>query len=134
MPFDVVVPKPNPRLKDQLALELPGVLAWMVRGYRDWQQTGLAEPHAVTTATDAYRASSDALGRFIDERCLESQFAVVKARELFGAWQAWCHANGEDGGTEKAFAEAMTIRGYRKNKSHGVMTYKGLALAAEDDQ
>ncbi len=86
VPFEIVVSTPNPRLKEQLALELPGVLAWMVKGYRDWEErNGLSEPDAVTSATDAYRASSDALGRFLSDRCLESQLAGVKARQLFGA-------------------------------------------------
>ncbi len=134
MPFDVVVPNPNKRLKEQLAVELPAVLAWLVAGYRDWHRNGLDEPAVVTTATDAYRASSDALGRFVDERCLSSTMATVKARELFGAWQAWCHVNGEESGTEKAFAEAMTLRGYEKKKSNGTMKYVGLCMAAEEGQ
>ncbi len=133
VPFDVVVPKPNPRLKEQLALELPGVLAWMVNGYRDWQQTGLAEPHAVTTATDAYRSSSDVHGRFLEERCILSPAARVKARELFGSWSSWCHLNGEEVGTEKAFAESLSSRGFEKKRSNGAV-YLGLGLAAEDDQ
>ncbi len=134
VPFDVVVPNPNKRLKEQLAVELPAVLAWLVAGHRDWHLNGLDEPEVVVNATDAYRASSDALGRFVDERCLTSTRASVKARELFGAWQAWCHVNGEDAGTEKAFAEAMALRGYEKAKSNGTMTYRGLFLAAEEGE
>ncbi len=134
VPFDVVVPNPNKRLKEQLAADLPAVLAWLIGGYRDWHRNGLDEPEVVVNATDAYRAGSDALGRFIDERCIASTMARVKARELFGAWSAWCHVNGEEAGTEKAFAEAMTLRGYEKKKSDGTMTYRGLFLAAEDDQ
>ncbi len=134
VPFQIVVSQPNPRLKEQLALELPAVLAWIVEGYRDWQHEGLSEPHAVTTATDAYRTSSDVLGRFLDECCLQSQFATVRARELFGAWSAWCHQNGEDGGTEKGFAEAMALRGFSKTKNGGIMRYRGVSLTVGDDQ
>ncbi len=32
VPFDVVVANPNKRLKEQLAVELPAVLAWLVAG------------------------------------------------------------------------------------------------------
>ncbi len=121
-------------MKEQLALELPAVLAWMIGGYRDWHHNGLDEPEVVVNATDAYRASSDALGRFLEERCILSRAARVKARELFSVWQAWCHVNGEDAGTEKAFAEAMTLRGYEKKKSNGTMKYVGLCMAAEEGQ
>ncbi len=133
VPFDVVVSKPNKRLKEQLALELPAVLAWMISGYRDWHYHGLDEPEVVVNATDAYRASSDALGRFIEERCILSPAARVKARELFGAWQSWCHVNGEDPDTEVVFADSLSTRGFEKKRSNGAV-YVGLGLAAEDDQ
>ncbi len=86
-----------------------------------------------TTATDAYRSSSDVLGRFLEERCILSPAARVKARELFGSWSSWCHMNGEEVGTEKAFAEALSSRGFERKRSNGAV-YLGLGLAAEDDQ
>ncbi len=133
VPFDVVVANPNKRLKEQLAVELPAVLAWLVAGYREWHHHGLDEPEVVVNATDAYRASSDALGRFLDERCILSRAATVKARKAFGAWSSWCHQNGEDVGTEKALADSLLNCGFEKERSNG-MVYVGLGLAAEDDQ
>ncbi len=53
VPFDVVVANPNKRLKEQLAVELPAVLAWLVAGYREWHHHGLDEPEVVVNATDA---------------------------------------------------------------------------------
>ncbi len=133
VPFDVVVSQPNKRLKEQLALELPAVLAWMIGGYRDWLRNGLDEPEVVVNATDAYRASSDALGRFLEERCIVSPAMRVKARELFGEWSSWCHQNGEDPDSEVAFAESLSTRGFTKKRSNGAV-YVGLGLAAEDDR
>ncbi len=133
VPFDVVVANPNKRLKEQLAVELPAVLAWLVAGYRDWHDNGLDEPAVVVSATDAYRSSSDVLGRFLEERCILSPAARVKARELFGSWSSWCHLNGEEVSTEKAFAESLLNRGFEKKRSNGAV-YLGLGLAAEDDQ
>ncbi len=50
VPFDVVVGNPNKRLKEQLAAELPAVLAWMIGGYREWHHHGLDEPQVVVNA------------------------------------------------------------------------------------
>ena len=46
VPFDVVIP-PQDRdsdLPDKLKAELPGILAWAVRGCLEWQEQGLAAP------------------------------------------------------------------------------------------
>ena len=134
IPFDVVVEAPDTSLPELLLLELPAVLRWLVAGHDQWAATGMAEPEQVLAATEAYRASSDSLGRFLDECCLELAAATVKARELFGAWCAWCHRGGEEPGTEKAFAESMGARGVDKIKSYGVMTYRGLGLASADEE
>jgi putative DNA primase/helicase len=134
VPFDVKVADPDTGLGERLALELPAVLAWIVAGHRDWHAHGLGEPDQVLEATAKYQAASDVLGRFIEDACLTSTHATVKARQLFGAWSAWCHTNGEDAGTEVAFAGAMLDRGFTKVKRNGTMTYLGLTLAADEDE
>lgn len=134
VPFDVTVAEPDSTLPQRLALELPAVLAWVVRGHADWHSNGLAEPQAVTAATDSYKADSDALGRFLEESTATSQFAHVKARELFSTWSAWCHSNGEDAGTEKAVATQLAARGFEKVKRNGTMTYLGLGLLNTEDE
>lgn len=128
IPFDVVVADPDRTLKERLILELPAVLAWVVAGHADWHRDGLAEPDAVTSATDTYRASSDVLGRFFDDHIYLTEFGTVRARELFAAWSAWCQTNGEAAGTENSLAEAMAQRGHAKVKRRGVMTYRGVTL------
>ena len=134
VPFDVVVADPDTALPDRLSLELPAVLSWLVKGYQEYQQKGLAPPVAVSERTKEYLDSSDTLGRFLDERTLASTHAHVKARELFSAWSGWCQTNGEVPGSEVIFAAAMTRRGFEKAKRVGVMTYLGLMIAAEDQE
>jgi putative DNA primase/helicase len=134
VPFDVVVPEPDVRLPDRLALELPAVLAWLVAGHGDYtRRGGLDEPVAVTEATTSYKASSDVLGRFLEERILSGSSAMyVRASELFAAWQAWCAQNGEHPGRTREFAEAITQRGFeRKERSIG-RVYVGLTLLADE--
>lgn len=134
VPFNVTVQHPDPRLKERLTLQLPAVLAWIVAGHHDWKTNGMADPDAVTQATDAYQNVSDDLGRFIEERCIQTGRAgTVRARQLFTAWSDWCHRNGEHAGTEVTFAEAVRRRGHEKIKRNGIMTYLGLMLTDDDD-
>ena len=67
-------------------------------GYRDWREHGLADPAKVLAATGAYRAESDAVARFIDQRCIEKPDFAVQSAELFAAWSKWCAAEGEEQG------------------------------------
>jgi putative DNA primase/helicase len=135
VPFEVVIP-PGERDQDlgrQLAEESAAVLAWLVAGYRAWQAGGFAEPQQVIEATDAYRAESDALGRFIAERCLLMPAQHVGSTELFIAWEKWCAVEREDSGTPTAFGNAMKVKGFASYRSNGIR-WRGIGLAAEDRQ
>ena len=63
--------------------EGPGILAWLVKGYLDYQENGLIEPSIVTDATKQYRGDSDPLGDFLGEFCIVDHSAMVPASELF---------------------------------------------------
>jgi len=128
VPFDTVIAVPNTGMKDQLALELPAVLAWIVAGHSRWHTDGLAEPDAVTAATSAYQASSDALGRFFEERIYPTTSGSVGARDLFQAWSSWCREVGEEAGTEVSFAEAMRLKGHMKVSRNTGRMYLGVHL------
>jgi putative DNA primase/helicase len=135
VPFDVVIP-PEERdsgLPERLKAAAPAVLAWAYRGWLDYQQQGLNPPEAVKARTEEYQASSDVLGRFLEERTINSPHAFVKARELFTDWAAWCHSSGEQAGSEVSFAESMGHRGFAKKRSSGGQVYRGLMLAGREE-
>jgi len=132
IPWDIVIP-PEQRdetLGDRLALEVEFVLAWLVEGYRHWQQIGLADPETVIAATRAYRDESDALGRFLAQRCMTGH-GTVGSMDLFAAWSDFCKIEGADPGTQTAFAASLQERGFDKFKdSAGRMRWRRLGLAA----
>lgn len=72
LPFAVTFPlgKRDNKLTNTLTEELPGILAWAVRGCLEWQRVGLSPPQAVRDATDAYRADSDTFGHWIEISCV----------------------------------------------------------------
>jgi phage/plasmid-associated DNA primase len=58
---------------------------------------------------------------------------TVGSTELFKAWETWCASEGEEAGTQKAFATALENKGYDKVKDGtGRMRWKGLRLVAEE--
>jgi putative DNA primase/helicase len=134
VPWDVVIPagERDEELGDRLHLELDHILAWLVGGYLEWRKTGLDDPPAVTEATAAYRAESDALGRFLDQRCLAGH-GTVGSSELFTAWCKWCASEGEEPGSQTAFATALQNKGFDNYTAAGRRRWRGLGLAADDE-
>jgi putative DNA primase/helicase len=135
VPWQVVIPDADrdENLPAKLAAELPAVLAWLVAGYQDWAAGGLAEPEQVTAATAAYRHDSDAMRRFIDQRCLTGPHFTAGSTDLYTAWSKWCADEGQDPGTQTAFSTALQNKGYDKRKTNGVIRWTGIGLAAADD-
>jgi putative DNA primase/helicase len=133
VPWDVVVPpeERDQELGDRLALEADAILTWLAAGYQDWRAHGLADPEAVRTATEGYRAESDAVARFLDARCLVGPHFHVRSSELFAAWQRWCADEGEEPGTNKAFTTALQSRGHDTKKTSAGMAWPRIGLAAE---
>lgn len=135
IPFNVVIPEHerDEHLPDRLAVETSAVLAWLVAGCLDWQRQGLAEPEPVTEATANYRAESDSIGRFLNERCLQARGLRIQSSVLFAAWTRWCLGEGLEAGTNKAFTTALQNRGLDTVKSKGRMVWQDLTVVTEGE-
>jgi putative DNA primase/helicase len=135
VPWPVVIPlaERDGKLPERLITEIDGVLSWLVTGYQEYRSRGLAEPGAVTTATAAYRAESDALGRFLEERCILAAGFRTRSAELFAAWSGWCAGEGVAAGTQKAFSTNLTNRGYDKSIGGGRVVWHGIGIVSDSD-
>ena len=82
--------KRDPGLEARLQLELPGVLAWLVRGCAMWQKDGLKPPAAIMASVEELRYSEDLLDQFIDLCCLvEDPEDWISFKELYGHYSKW---------------------------------------------
>ncbi len=79
----------NPELKIELEKELPGILAWMVRGCLEYQKTGLEPPVIVTDAVEEYRRDEDTVADFIDDCCVIGAQCSVSATDVYSAFRHW---------------------------------------------
>ncbi len=69
--------------------EGPGILNWLLDGFKDWRTNGFIEPKSVIEETKSYRGSSDELGRFLTDCCEVSPELVASSTELFEAYRTW---------------------------------------------
>ena len=137
IPFHVVVPpeEQDPTLPERLALHADAVLSWIVAGYFDYEDNGgMREPPTVIHATNAYQADSDAVRRFISERCFVSETARATTREIYGAWQPWAAFDGADPLTEKAFAAELDRLGFHAVRTKIGMRRNGICVLVHEEE
>jgi putative DNA primase/helicase len=131
IPFTVTIPpeKRDGRLTDKLLKERDGILAWAVEGCSRWQQQGLKPPASVVSATEEYFEAEDALGQWIEERCLLAKTSREGVSDLFSDWREWAERAGEFVGSVKRFSELMATRKFEKCRlTGGVRGLTGLSL------
>ena len=146
IPFNVTISESekDKHLADKLKAELPGILAWVVRGCLEWQANGLQEPPEVIAATESYREEMDILGEFLREKTSKKpSFSGEKPQKtpvfrvlagvLYHAYEDWCHENGETPISQRMFGRRMTERGFARSRAaNGQYQYVGIGLIATE--
>ena len=130
IPWSVTIPaaEQDKKLPEKLHGELPGVLAWIVRGGLEWRRGGLRAPEEVRWATVEYRTEMDVLAAFLDECCILRSDAMAFAKALYTAYKEWCEANGEHAEKQRRFGMRLTERGLRREKVGGLFRWYGIGL------
>ena len=143
VPWTETIAVKDKTLDKKLLLELPGVLAWAVRGCLDWQAHGLGEPAAILQATAEYREESDAFRDFLSERCKFGDYAAsggeyqVTRKALRAAYEGFQEDRGGFVGNPRDLAKALKQRGVADHKmrvgSSVQDAWKGVRLLKTDE-
>lgn len=131
IPWDVTIPveERDQSLPTRLRAELPGILAWAVRGCLEWQRGGLRVPAAVDNATAEYREEMDRLGGFFLEQCHFDRRSKASATELYREYKRWCEAANDDPISQRAFGMSLGERGLKSAMDgYGRKYWKGIGL------
>jgi putative DNA primase/helicase len=114
VPWNVVIPpeRKDKHLPGKLKAELPGILAWSVRGFADWKANGMQEPPEVTEATNEYRKQQDTLARFLADCChVGSPDYRCKVSVLWEHYRKW---SSDEETSQIAFGRNLEERGFAK--------------------
>ena len=117
----------------RLEEELPGILAWAVRGAVAWHKRGLEPPAAVLNATESYRTESDPIAQFLEEQCVLEDGCVTPATVAYKAYTAWAAEQGmseREGLTATGFGRRMAGR-FDKRHARSGNVYAGVGLLSE---
>jgi putative DNA primase/helicase len=123
-------------LVEDLLSEGPGILNWLLDGYRLWRERGLEPPAEVVENTADYFREMDPIGQFARD-CLQTAADGVgeaereRSKDLFDAYKRWCEAVNEDPKSQTAFGRRMQDLGLRSVKIGGVGYRAGVRLRQE---
>lgn len=137
IPFTVTIPaeRRDGKLTEKLLKERDGILGWAVQGCGRWQREGLKPPESVVSATEEYFEAEDAIGQWIEERCLLSKAHREGISELFADWREWAERAGEYVGSVKRFSELMATRKFDKCRlTGGARAIAGISLRPKPPQ
>jgi P4 family phage/plasmid primase-like protien len=139
IPFNHIVPEVqrDPELTQRLTSRHgPAIMAWLAQGAADYAARGLREPDKVKAATKTYEASTDTVGRFVDEMCLIGGGDLVKIEtgKVRSAYELWCSQEAETPIVAKAFGVQMETRfGIGKYRNKRARFYTNVSLTGSDD-
>lgn len=136
VPYLVEIPpaEQDPRLKDKLMDELPGIASWLAEGARRFIVDGLPDDPEVDAATENYRQESDRLKDFLGD-CM--RFEADLWESITGVWKRyenWCEMNGERYPISKPrFESELERRGVRRGMrdSGRVRAWVGIGFRQE---
>ena len=131
IPFEVTIPRErrDPQLQGNLLKERDGILVCALEGCLLWQRMGVCPPKSVQDATSEYFEGEDAMGGWIEERCVLATNAKALTAELFNDWKQWAESAGEFVGSQRRFADLLITRGLEKwRNSVGLRGFRGIGL------
>lgn len=136
VPFNVKFPpeKREEGLDETLQSQLPGILAWAVKGCLEWQRQGLNPPSEVVQATTEYREEQDAMGDFYSDCCVFTDGAQASAKELYEAYQKWAEESQEKPMSKRGFGLKLKQRGLQQDRTGSKRSWRGIGLKTKEHQ
>jgi len=135
VPFTWTIPeeKVDPDIFEKLKTEMPGILAWAVKGGFEWQNKGrLESPEIVIEAVKGYKTEQDQVRRFIDDCCEHGADDFQEsAKTLYDSYKAWATQNGEHYFSANRFGRRLQDLGFEKTHTMIGNAYKKIQLTGK---
>lgn len=119
--------KKDPLLPGKLLAESKGILAWMVRGAKEWLEKGLVTPDVVRAATLAYKEEMNELGEFLETFTWRGAGLTCAAGTLYGMYRELVESRHDRPMSQQAFGRRMHDLGFEAGKERGVRVWHGLS-------
>lgn len=122
--------KRNPRLKEELLKEGPGILAWALRGAQRFihNEYMLNIPVSIQKHVAGYRKDEDVLGIWIDDECVTGHGFKAGSTLLYKNYKEWAERSELKVMSHVTFSTRLEDHGYAKKKASMGMVFHGIGL------
>lgn len=117
--------------------ELPGILNWMLDGFRDFQTRlekgqgtppGIDPPAVMQTLKDRIMEAADPVGTFLRECAVIEDKGRTRTSDFFRGFKNWARDNGARVYSDAALRDNLSEKGFIKVKSNGNMCFSGFTF------
>jgi putative DNA primase/helicase len=114
-------------LEEDLKKEASGILAYLLEGYYQYKEIGLAPPPSILSSTKKYRQEEDSIAQFIEQNCIVDETQKQQADPLHAAYLAFCEEEGFKPRGKKTFFLILHQQ-FSKDRENKCIYYYGLSL------
>lgn len=119
------------QLGDKLQQELPGILAWAVRGCLEWRERGLRPPQKVLAAVQEYRKGEDIFQQWIDECCQTGPQYSAKPTALLDSFIEFSRLKNT---SSQKLAKMLAEAGFTQERGYTGRLWCGIGLMTAADR
>lgn len=114
--------KPFEEVITTLRSEHAGILCWAVAGLQDVLINGLIYPESVKADTELYKAESDLIGDFLQEKIIPERGAELSRAEMYSEYQQYMKETGHNSLSTNRFTPKLrekNLEEYRRASGRG---------------
>ena len=118
----------DPNILTKLKADGSGALNVLLRGFAQFQKSGIQIPESMTRSTQQYRDDQDLFGQWLEDNCVIDSNSTTPKEDLYRNYKWWSESCGVRPLARQRFSRRLTERGLKTLPDK--RTVKGIELSA----
>ena len=116
----------DPNILTKLKADGSGALNVLLRGFAQFQKSGIQIPESMTRATQQYRDDQDLFGQWLEDNCVIDSSSTTSKEDLYRNYKWWSESCGVRPLSRQRFSRRLTEREFKTMPDK--RTVKGIEL------
>lgn len=103
----------DPDILAKLKADGPSALNVLLRGFAQFQKSGIQIPESMTRSTQQYRDDQDLFGQWLEDNCVIDSSSTTSKEDLYRNYKWWSESCGVRPLARQRFSRRLTERGLK---------------------